>query len=134
MRKNPHVRIRGGLGSVTALVYPTPERDRYDPRAYSLHHHRRRSVLVSHVDRYPGFVSLVDIATESVRRGDSPCHNDSKIRPEERQVPRTVQHHCARGNIGVVSMNVLQALGEENRLGTVLCQSETTVRSNSPQS
>ena len=23
MRKNPHVRIRGGLGSVTALVYPT---------------------------------------------------------------------------------------------------------------
>ena len=24
MRKNPHVRIRGGLGSVTALVYPTP--------------------------------------------------------------------------------------------------------------
>ena len=26
MRKNPHVRIRGGLGSVTALVYPTPRR------------------------------------------------------------------------------------------------------------
>ena len=100
-------------GSATTLVYPT---------AYSLHHHRRRSVLVSHVDRYPGFVSLVDIATESVRRGDSPCHNDSKIRPEERQVPRAVQHHCARGNIGVVSTNVLQALGEENRLGTVLCQ------------
>ena len=23
MRKNPHVRICGGLGSVTALVYPT---------------------------------------------------------------------------------------------------------------
>ncbi len=26
MRKNPHVRIRGGLGSVTALVYPTADR------------------------------------------------------------------------------------------------------------
>ena len=26
MRKNPHVRIRGGLGSVTALVYPTSAR------------------------------------------------------------------------------------------------------------
>ena len=37
-------------------------------------------------------------------------------------MPRAVQHHCARGNIGVVSTNVLQALGEENRLGTVLCQ------------
>ena len=28
MRKNPHVRIRGGLGSVTALVYPTPYLER----------------------------------------------------------------------------------------------------------
>ena len=24
MRKNPHVRICGGLGSATTLVYPTP--------------------------------------------------------------------------------------------------------------
>ena len=30
MRKNPHVRIRGGLGSVTALVYPTPVRSDTD--------------------------------------------------------------------------------------------------------
>ena len=26
MRKNPHVRICGGLGSATTLVYPTPLR------------------------------------------------------------------------------------------------------------
>ncbi len=26
MRQNPHVRICGGLGSATALVYPTPGR------------------------------------------------------------------------------------------------------------
>ena len=26
MRKNPHVRICGGLGSATTLVYPTLER------------------------------------------------------------------------------------------------------------
>ena len=28
MRKNPHVRICGGLGSATTLVYPTTERPR----------------------------------------------------------------------------------------------------------
>ena len=28
MRKNPHVRICGGLGSGMALVYPTDRRDR----------------------------------------------------------------------------------------------------------
>ena len=31
MRKNPHVRICGGLGSATTLVYPTPAHPRDDP-------------------------------------------------------------------------------------------------------
>ena len=47
MRQNPHVRICGGPGSATTLVYPTPKRDHRVPlsgRALAiLHDARRRS-------------------------------------------------------------------------------------------
>ena len=48
MRQNPHVQIRGGLGSATTLVYPTVRQEfrdrlaRCPPRAYAVVRRTRR--------------------------------------------------------------------------------------------
>ena len=48
MRKNPHVRIRGGLGSVTALVYPTAEQAARGRQSY------RQECEACHLERLRG--------------------------------------------------------------------------------
>ena len=47
MRKNPHVRICGGLGSATTLVYPTPERPAGCPGSDRLRGQPHRHIAAS---------------------------------------------------------------------------------------
>ena len=56
MRKNPHVRICGGLGSATTLVYPTPPRLDEEVDQVTVLVHRAPEILAVTVDRDKDFV------------------------------------------------------------------------------